>query len=138
MIKLRRFLLNKLIRDNSLDLADGKGRAKLKILDNNTALEAFKIKLQEEVAEAVSATTAVDIKHELADILEVIHGLAHAMQIPFDDLETIRKKKKAQSGGFEKQLFVEYVDLPSDHPYVAYNLSQPNKTPELPYTTDDI
>ncbi|MDR5659250.1 nucleoside triphosphate pyrophosphohydrolase [Serpentinicella sp. ANB-PHB4] len=55
-------------------------------------------KLQEEVEEFLQSG---DLE-ELADILEVIHGILQYRGTTFKELEVIRLKKKEERGGFEK------------------------------------
>ena len=48
-------------------------------------------------------------KEELADMLEVLMELARIRDIPFAEVEEIRKKKLEIKGGFTKRLFLVRV-----------------------------
>ncbi len=61
-------------------------------------------KLQEEVDEYLEDKNL----EELADILEVVHALAHLEGYSVEQLEAARKKKAHECGGFEKRLIVTY------------------------------
>lgn len=62
-------------------------------------------KLQEEVSEYLED----NIIEELADVLEVIHAIALFHQVTLSELETVRKKKAVERGGFARRIFLEYV-----------------------------
>ena len=61
-------------------------------------LSALDRKLQEETGEYLDSHSV----EEMADILEVLHGIAHWMDIAWEEVESIRMQKKHQRGGFEK------------------------------------
>nr|WP_308284866.1 hypothetical protein [Priestia megaterium] len=46
---------------------------------------------------------------ELADLLEVIYGLAQCHGFSIKELETVRQSKKDKKGAFDKRLFLVEV-----------------------------
>lgn len=46
---------------------------------------------------------------ELADVLEVIHAIAEANGITFDELDQIRLHKRETRGGFTKMILLEEI-----------------------------
>ena len=97
--------LEKLVRDKIPTIIETRGDvAKTRHLsDDEEFLDALKVKLQEEVSEFL----ADDSLDELADILEVIHGILLAKGVNFPELERIRASKHAERGGFEGRVFLE-------------------------------
>ena len=61
-------------------------------------MQALGKKLQEEVQEYLEAQNV----EEIADVLEVLHGIAFCMGVSWDEIETARVHKREERGGFEK------------------------------------
>ncbi len=55
-------------------------------------------KLQEEVREYLDSSSI----EEMADILEVLHGIAFHKGISWEEVETVRIRKRDERGGFEQ------------------------------------
>lgn len=90
---------DKIVRDRIPEVIEAAGqRARYELVDGGTALEGLKRKLGEELAEYLESGEA----EELADMLEVIRGIAHLSGLSWDELEAIRLKKLAERGGFER------------------------------------
>lgn len=90
---------NKLVRDNIPKIIDASNkRCESKIIEGNELMELLIEKLQEEVAEYIES----DDIEELADILEVIHGILYQRNVSMEVIEDLRIKKKEERGGFEK------------------------------------
>jgi len=47
---------------------------------------------------------------EMMDVLEVLYAICNARGYTQETLEVKRQEKKAECGGFEKRLFLEYVE----------------------------
>lgn len=96
---MNRKIYNKLIRDNIPNIikADGK-ECTVEITEGEELIKLLNEKLQEEVDEYFESN---DIE-ELADIVEVIHGILHNRGVTAEELENIRLKKKEERGGFSK------------------------------------
>lgn len=98
---------DKLIRDKIPEViaADGKS-CKTRVLHDDEYRQHLKTKLQEEVDE-FTKTPCIE---EIADILEVLEYLAKCLGADMGDVEAIKRVKKEERGGFEKRLFLEYVE----------------------------
>lgn len=97
---------NKLVRDRIPDIIQGDNKsAVIRSLSGQELNKSLVDKLFEEGQEFLDAQNI----EELADILEVFHGLLDANNIAFQDVEITRLNKKEIKGGFTKGLFLEYV-----------------------------
>jgi predicted house-cleaning noncanonical NTP pyrophosphatase (MazG superfamily) len=97
---------DKLIRDKIPEIiaADGK-KCKTRVLSQSEMQKHLIAKLQEEVDELQKQPCI----EEIADVLEVLMSLAIQMGSNMDEVEHVRRVKHAKRGGFEKRLFLEYV-----------------------------
>jgi predicted house-cleaning noncanonical NTP pyrophosphatase (MazG superfamily) len=87
---------NKLVRDNIPEIIEKDGKESvIEIMDEDEFLEELNKKLVEETNEYIE---------EIADILEVIHGILKAKGVSFEEVERIRMQKKQKRGGFEKKI----------------------------------
>lgn len=75
---------------------------------SNEAVEYLNKKLSEELTEYYQDHSM----EELADLLEVIHGIVHHKGMKWEDLEVIREKKHQERGGFEEGIVLEKVIEP--------------------------
>jgi len=90
---------DKLVRDKIPDIIRQAG--KQPVTDSIPPEEmtaALDRKLQEETKEYLESHSV----EEMADILEVLHGIAYNKGIPWDDVESLRIRKCGERGGFEK------------------------------------
>lgn len=93
---------NKLVRDKIPEILDSKGISyEKRIADPAEYKEELIKKLQEEIIEFIEAKNA----EELADILEVIEALKKLPE--FASVESERKKKLAERGGFDKRIILK-------------------------------
>lgn len=98
---------NKLVRDLIPDIIQKNGKAcQTRILPDTEYEQELIKKLQEEVTEFTEAPNL----EELADILEVIHALAESLGADRARVEDVRRQKAVERGGFEKRVFLEWVD----------------------------
>ena len=98
---------NKLVRDKIPEIIEQSGKTCLThVLSDEEYILALETKLNEEVAEYQEDKNI----EELADILEVIRALSLAKGYSLDELETVRKKKADERGGFKDQVFLEWVE----------------------------
>ena len=67
------------------------------------------MKLLEEAHEAQSAPDG-QLASELADVLEVLQALAAAHGISWENVVSEAGRKRAERGGFDHRIFLEYVD----------------------------
>ena len=105
-----RVAYNKLVRDQIPDIIASKGsQPSSRVLDHASYRSALRAKLLEEAHEAQTAPEEKLIS-ELADLLEVLRALANASGMSWDDVELEAERKRAERGGFDRRLFLEYVD----------------------------
>ncbi|MBS4539011.1 nucleoside triphosphate pyrophosphohydrolase [Clostridium sp. D2Q-11] len=92
-------IYNKLIRDKIPQIIEENNKEYVIEKVNERELsQLLNKKLQEEVDEYLESEEV----EELADILEVIHGILDTKNISFKELEKIRESKKHKRGGFSK------------------------------------
>jgi len=90
---------NKLVRDKIPEIIRESGKTcTIRYADEKEHLELLEEKLQEEVSEYVEAKNL----EELADIMEVLFGLAKNLGFSEEDLLKCRENKRNQRGGFEE------------------------------------
>lgn len=101
----------KLVRDRipAIITADG-GQPVTRVLDDDAGYEAaLRAKLLEEAHEAQAADA--ELASELADVLEVLRTLAATHQLSWEDIVSVADRKRAERGGFDNRIFLEYVEL---------------------------
>lgn len=98
---------NKLVRDQIPEIIEQSGRkAAIRTLIKDEYLAALETKLMEEANEYLSSPCM----EELADMLEVMEAICKARGYDIKQLLEIKAQKKKERGGFEKRVFLEYVD----------------------------
>jgi predicted house-cleaning noncanonical NTP pyrophosphatase (MazG superfamily) len=96
----------KLVRDKIPDIIREEGRtSRTRFVRGKAYKQALLQKLQEEVDE-LSATPS---KEEAADVLEVLHALCLAYDIPLSEVEKVRRAKARKRGGFSRGIVLEQV-----------------------------
>jgi len=101
------------------------------VLTPDDFIAELKKKLVEEAHEVAYAKTQKELTEELADIMEVIHTLAKACEIPLEKIEYMRVKKNIDRGGFEERKYSSFVTLDSTNTEIQYYLDRPDKYPEI-------
>lgn len=95
---------DKLVRDLIPQIIEASGKkSEIEIVDNKKAFEYLVKKLDEEVLEFKQDKNL----EELADVMEVLFGLAHKMGYSEDELLNKREEKKSARGGFEKNILLK-------------------------------
>ena len=98
---------DKLVRDKIPEVIAASGKQPVtSILSSKEIHDALGNKLQEEVKEYQKSRSI----EEMADILEVLHGIAFHMGISWDAVEQERLRKLDERGGFEKGIRLLRVD----------------------------
>jgi predicted house-cleaning noncanonical NTP pyrophosphatase (MazG superfamily) len=97
---------NKLVRDKIPEIIAQSGKqCTVEVLDNETYLRMADAKLDEELAEYHESHSL----EELADLMEVIYAVTQARGHTLEELETVRAKKAAARGAFQKKLLLRDV-----------------------------
>lgn len=135
MAEKRRFKLEKLIRDRSAEGLVAKGGVvNQRVMDPEEYKQRLKEKLLEEAQEVVEAYSIQELEEELGDVLEVLHALAAAHSITFDQIEKARMKKKEARGGFDNRVYCAFFECSAHHPGLSYFLARSEKYPEIPFS----
>lgn len=109
---MKRYEFNKLIRNKLPERMINEGVVINSIkLDATQYILKLKEKLLEETNELIVAENLNDIKIEMADVLEVIHSMAMAWNIKYEDIEQIRLEKKLINGTFDSDTYVNYIEV---------------------------
>ncbi len=96
----------KLVRDLVPQLIEENGdEAVTRLLEDEEYFQALKNKLKEEVTEYIES----DDSEELADIIEVIRALIDYHSMNFDQLESVRRRKLEERGGYTSRIYLEEV-----------------------------
>jgi len=105
-----RVTYHKLVRDQvpAIVAADG-GRPVTRVLDHVGYEAPLRAKLLEEAHEAQAAPDG-ELVSELADVLEVLQALAAVHDMSWTDVVSEAGRKRAERGGFDQRIFLEYVD----------------------------
>jgi len=90
---------NKLVRDKIPQIIEAQGnKYDIKIANNEEHYKLLEVKLQEEVKEFLEDKNL----EELADIMEVLYGLADSLGYSEEALNNKRMEKREERGGFEE------------------------------------
>jgi predicted house-cleaning noncanonical NTP pyrophosphatase (MazG superfamily) len=105
-----RVTYHKLVRNRipAIIAADG-GQPVTRVLDHVGYEAALRAKLLEEAHEAQAAPDG-QLASELAGVLEVLQALAVAHDMGWEDIVSEAGRKRAERGGFDHRIFLEYVD----------------------------
>ncbi len=99
--------MNKLVRDKIPEIIENTDKSCVThVLNDEEYIAALEVKLNEEVTEYQNDKSL----EEMADVLEVLQALCIARGYSLEELETVRAKKVNERGGFEKRIFLEYVE----------------------------
>ena len=99
----------KIVRDQIPDLIAESGRTPVySIVSTEDAIAGLETKLSEELAEYLADHSL----EEMADLLEVMHGILYHKGITWDQLEEVRLIKRAERGGFERRLLLTDILSP--------------------------
>ena len=95
---------DKLVRDLIPEIIETSGKtATIEVVNNEVASDYPLKKSDEEVSEFKTDQNL----EELADVMEVLFGLAHKLGYSEQDLLTKRQEKKQARGGFEKNIILK-------------------------------
>lgn len=103
-----KYVYNKLVRDKipeNIDNMEGR-KSNYKILKNDEFLKELDKKLFEEAHEFVEEHSV----EELGDLMEVIKTIMKTKNISMEDVEKARINKKNAKGGFDKKIYLMYVE----------------------------
>ena len=97
---------SKVVRDRIPEIINQAGKKPvIEVVSNEMAIRGLEEKLYEELEEYMADHSL----EEMADLLEVMHGILYLKGIPWDDLEAIRVKKREERGGFEQRILLKEI-----------------------------
>ena len=98
---------NKLVRDRIPEIIEASGKScTCQVLDDQAYLAALDEKLNEELSEYRQDKSM----EELADLLEVIRAVITVRGSTWDEVESLRKAKAEERGGFAKKILLVETD----------------------------
>jgi predicted house-cleaning noncanonical NTP pyrophosphatase (MazG superfamily) len=99
---------NKLVRDKIPEIMQSDGEIpEIEILNDDKYEKALNKKLLEECSELLNAKEKKSKIEEVADILEVLNGMAKSIGVKMKEIEKVRLNKRETRGGFEKKVFLK-------------------------------
>jgi len=133
MSTIHRFKVEKMVRDNVMNRATGRGAVHMSAHNLAPAehVQALKEKLREEAEEAITAQDKTELMDELADVLEVIQAFAFVSGFSMADIEKARVERKEERGGFEKGVYCEYIEVAEGSLLYNYYKENDKKYPEI-------
>jgi predicted house-cleaning noncanonical NTP pyrophosphatase (MazG superfamily) len=97
---------DKLVRDKIPEIIENSNKEfQIHTVDEKATIQYLIKKFDEELAEFKEAYS----KEELADVLELIHGLAYQLDYDMEEIEAIRQDKHEKRGGFEQRIVLDHV-----------------------------
>ncbi len=130
---MRYFRFAKLVRDNiPANMAENKQTPHgVQALDDQAYITELSKKVVEEVQELAATTDPVERQKELADVQEVLDCLKTALDMDETTVRQYQQQKVDKNGGFAQRLYIEYVAVADDSPWLPYYLDNPDKYPEI-------
>ena len=100
---MNRTEFGKIVRDRIPEIIEQNGsRAIARIPGKEEIIGGLEVKLTEELTEYLEDHSL----EEMADLLEVMHGILHHRGVSWEELERIRLEKKEKRGGFEQGIWL--------------------------------
>lgn len=112
MSTLHRFRVDKLIRDRLPELMGQSGiKVGERVMEYQEYLKRLQDKLLEEAREVINSRCQKELLEELRDLLEVMKAIACVYGIEFEDIFKAADQKRAEKGGFERQIYKAFVEV---------------------------
>ena len=97
---------NKLVRDKIPEIIIENGKQPITYVASEQEVKEM---LYKKLIEELGEFKETPIEEELADILEVIDGIAKVFNLDMNKVKNIKLDKKEKRGGFEERIFLEKV-----------------------------
>ena len=112
-----RRVYGKMVRDRiPTNITSGGEEAVEATLREADSIHGLSAKMIEELEELIRAKTDSEKAGELADILEVVRGLAHQLNVEWQDLVSRADAKMQRAGGFQDRKVLVETSLPRPRP----------------------
>ena len=100
---MKRIEHNKIVRDRIPEIIEKNGqRAVCRVPEKEEIIRGLEGKLTEELSEYLEDHSL----EEMADLLEVMHGVLHHRGVSWEELERIRLEKREKRGGFQQGIYL--------------------------------
>jgi predicted house-cleaning noncanonical NTP pyrophosphatase (MazG superfamily) len=104
-------MYNKLVRDRIPEIIHQSGKSfNTRQLAHEEYIKELKNKAFEELNEYAQSNNSLEAAEELADLLEVMHGLAEVNGYTFNQIDEMRQRKAEVRGGFRERFFLIDVE----------------------------
>ena len=128
---MRKFKFNKLVRDDiAVNIEKKGGKVIQKKLDDFEFLEQLNLKLVEEFTEYTKASKE-EIVSELSDVYEVLENIRNTLHISEAEIKEARAKKAEKNGSFKDRVFIDYIEIENNDPWLQYYLDNKDRYPEI-------
>ena len=109
---MSRKIYNKLIRDKISEIIKAdKRNPKIRVMDEEEYRQELFNKAVEEAKELMKTNGKTkEMIKEIGDVYEVIDTIIKTYDLNKDEIKEMQNKRRSERGGFEKKLFLEYVD----------------------------
>ena len=97
---------NKLVRDKIPEIIEADGKTAITMSIGGLKLKQALVKKPTEEGEEYLEGLETE---EIADLLEILHGLMEAQGVSYEEVEGIRLSKKVERGGFSGGLILREV-----------------------------
>ncbi len=130
---MKQFQFAKLVRDRIPERLESDGQIieGRKTLDDQEFIRELRKKVIEEAMELAAATTAEEMKEELADVQEVLDRLREALGMTDEEIAAYQQKKVAKNGAFDDRVYIECVSVEEGSKWGEYYAARPEKYPEV-------
>lgn len=126
-----KFKFDKLVRDKIVDNQIASGAKPIyHTLGHEAHIKALVDKIIEE-AQEINGADKDDITSEIADVQQAIDDLIELVGSAPDVVADAQKKKSDKAGAFKKGIYVEYVEVDDNDPWVAYYRKNSDRYPQI-------
>ncbi len=128
---MAKFVFKKLVRDKIVaqQLAAG-AKPHYKRLQEPEHIQALVEKIIEEAQEIADAPTQ-DRANEIADVQQALDDLKEQCHLTDKDVENAQYAKRDKNGAFREGLYIDYVEINDNDPWVTYYRAHPDRYPEI-------
>jgi predicted house-cleaning noncanonical NTP pyrophosphatase (MazG superfamily) len=126
-----KFKFDKLVRDKIVDSQIASGaKPKFRQLDPVEHKRELINKIVEEAKEITQADQE-DVAAEIADVQQAVDDLKELYGLKHEDIAEAQKAKNEKNGAFKKGLYVDYVEVEENDPWVDYYHKNDDRYPEI-------
>lgn len=126
-----KFKFDKLVRDKIVDTQIATGaKPKYHTLDPDAHVAALVDKIIEEAREIIQADEDA-VTSEIADVQQAVDDLIELVGITADQVAAAQQKKNEKAGAFKKGIYVEYVEVADNDPWVEYYRKNADRYPQI-------